>query len=285
MRNTFALFLILISFLAFNFPVKAEQNNNKTSRKQLPPLTGGIQENDFLKGSSQPGERPTGFIKDSLTGDPISNAEVSIPDKGLSTQSKQDGSFNLNLNGENGNFILSVKKDGYLPYALNVKKGSLDNPFNLHIEKQSGQLIVDSDIHHLGDNNYSLNSANAGAFRLPSEGPTFIKEFYLESLPPNGMILKIGSIIGLDTIASQQLGQSQISAYSTPLSIFVNSVKIAEISVNADNKTIPIHNGVLKPHSKNLLVFQTGVNQVVGIAGQMDYDDIEFIHILLEKTK
>lgn len=261
----------------------AEQLQTNPLQKKLPPLTGGVRENSYY--SSPVNKETTGYLKDSLTGKPLEGATVSVPDKGISTTSRADGGFHLDLKADSGNFILSVKKQGYLPFALSAKSSDLLQPFTLHLEQLQGEIVVDSNIHHLGDNNYSAYSANATSFQLPSEGPVYMKEFYVESLPPKGMFLKIGTIVGLDTMASRELGQSQISAFSSPLSIYVNSVKIAEIGVNADNKIIPIHSGILKPHSKNLLVFQTGVNQVTAMTGTLDYDDIEFMNIFLEIVK
>lgn len=273
--------LVIVSFL-FMGNSFAQTESNQTVPKKLAPLTGNVQENDYLKQNSLSGENPSGFVKDALSGLPISGANISLPDKNVSTISKADGSFKLNLQGQQGNFILSVKKEGYLPFALNAKADDFSRPFVLHIEKFHGQIVIDSNIHHLGDNNYSDLSANASAFKLPAEGPTFIKEFYLESLPPKGMVLKIGSIIGLDTMESRELGQSHIDTFSSPLSIYVNSVKVAEIAVNENNKAIPIYNMALKAHAKNLLVLQTGINQIYQYAGGIDYDDIEFMNIILE---
>ncbi|MGD9581861.1 MAG: carboxypeptidase regulatory-like domain-containing protein [Vampirovibrionia bacterium] len=263
--------------------VNAEEIQTKGFSKSLPPLTGGVQENSYYGTSTS--RDTTGYLKDSLTGEPIEGATVSVPDKGISTKSRADGGFKLDLPATQGNFILSVKKQGYLPFALNAKKDDFYNPFTLHLDQLQGQIVIDNNIHHLGDNNYSSRSANAASFQLPSEGPVFMKEFYVEDLPPKGMVLKIGTIVGLDTMASRELGQSTISAFSSPLSIFVNSIKIAEIAVNENNKEIPIYNGVLKPHSKNLLVFQTGVNQITAMSGTLDYDDFEFMNVFLELAK
>ena len=284
MRNIIILLIVIITSLMAVNNLYAQQNNSSAGKPQLPPLTGKVEESEYY-GRGNQGEPPTGFIKDSLTGKPLDGAVISVPDKNLSTLSKADGSFNLDIEGHGGSFILSVKKEGYVPFAIDAGKIDFNRPFTLHVEQLSGHLVIDNDLHHIGDNNFSAYSANASSFRLPAEGPTFIKEFYVEALPPKGMILTIGSIIGLDTIASKQMGQSQISTYSSPLSVFVNSVKIAEIALNADNKRVPIHNGVLKPHSKNLLVLQSGTNQVLALSGGIDYDDIEFMNVILETVK
>lgn len=243
-------------------------------------LSGSVRKDDFNKH----GQNPTGYVIDALSGKPVAGAVVSVPDKGISVMTGNDGSFRLDK-GLSGNAILSVKKDGYLPFSLNAKLDGLSAPFNLNIEQLQGQVVIDEDIHHLGDNNYSAISANAASFRLPSEGPTFIKPFYIENIPKNGLVLKIGSIIGLDTYAAFQHGQTQITTYSSPTSIFLNSVKIAELALNADNKIIPIPKQYLKPHTENLIVIQTGVNQAGLSTGLMDYDDIEFMNVIVEEVK
>lgn len=276
MKKISLLILLIICNLIIVNIVYAQDNNNNNNKK-LPPLFGNVEEQYQLQ------KAPTGYIKDAFTGDGIDGAKVSIPDKGISTTTNSDGSFNLNIEGQQGNFILSVKKDGYLPFALNAKIDDFSKPFELFVEQLQGQIVIDSEIHHLGDNNFSQYSANASSFKLPSEGATYLKEFYIESIPKKQMIIKIGSIIGLDTMASRQLGQSNIDTYSSPLGIFVNSIKIAEIAINADNKEIPIPTSVLKPHSNNLLVIQTGVNQALRYSNSIDYDDIEFLNLILEQ--
>jgi hypothetical protein len=282
MKKIIIICILILAGILHTETSLAQQNENNSDR-QLPPLFGNVKKELYEQGEHSNSESPTGFIKDHLSGQPIGGAEVSVPDKGITTTTKPDGSFKLDLKGYGGDFIVSVKKDGYLPFALNATIDDLSKPFTLFIEKHLGQIVIDSDLHHLGDNNFSNMSANATSFRLPAEGPIFIKEFYIESLPKKNMVLKIGSIIGLDTMASHELGQSNISTFSTPLSIYINSVKIAEIGVNGSNKVIPVPRTVLKPGTKNLIVLQTGINQVLKMQGVIDYDDIEFMNLILEE--
>jgi hypothetical protein len=277
--------IFLLSALSAGYTF-AQETLDTSPSKQLPPLFGNVQENEYNKNNVVTKGKPSGFIKDSLTGNPVAGAQVSIPDRGVSTFTKADGSFKLDTSMQKGNFILSVKKDGYLPFALNASTNDFSQPFTLHVEKAQGQLIIDNNIHHLGDNNFSELSANAGNFRLPAEGAYYTKEFYIESLPQKGMTLRIGSLMGLDTIAALQAGQSNLgSTYSSPLLVYVNSVKVAEIAMNGNNKVIPIPKTVLKPHTKNLLVLQTGVNQTLSPVDPIDYDDMEFMNIILEEGK
>lgn len=284
LKHTNLLFLVVFVFFLITSVSIAQEPQMAKPKYKLPPLQGNVQENTFHEGPSYNKGSSTGFIKDSLSGTPIPDAKIEVPDKGLSTFSRADGSFKLDIGKNEGSFIVSVKKDGYLPFALNLKKDDFSAPFTLFVERSQGQLVIDNNIHHLGDNNFSDLSANAGSFRLPAEGATFIKEFYIESFPKKGMSLIIGSTIGLDTLAAHDARQSMLQTYSSPLSIFVNSVKIAEIGLNSNNKIIPIPNKVLKPKSQNLLVLQTGVNQASNFSSQLDYDDIEFMNVILQEN-
>lgn len=126
---------IIFIFFAFTGVSNAQEPQYSKSKVKLPPLQGKIQENEFHKGPSYSNEDSTGFVKDALTGKPLAGAKIEIPDKGLSTTSRADGSFKLDVDNTKGDFILSVKKDGYLPFALSLKKDAFSNPFTLFVEK------------------------------------------------------------------------------------------------------------------------------------------------------
>ncbi|MCK7484409.1 MAG: carboxypeptidase-like regulatory domain-containing protein [Bacillus subtilis] len=55
-------------------------------------LTGSVKEEMFIQLDK------TGSVVDSVTGNPIAGANISIPSKGISVQSNQSGQFNLHTN-------------------------------------------------------------------------------------------------------------------------------------------------------------------------------------------
>jgi len=94
-------------------------------------------------------------------------------------------------------------------------------------------------------------------------------------------VLKIGSIIGLDTEMARKLGQGTLQdAFSSPTSIYVNSQKIGELQINGDGQKVPIPAQLLIPKAFNQITIKTGQNMFVST--RTDYDDMEFMNLILE---
>lgn len=238
-------------------------------------LTGGVEVEDYLK------QNKLNAIYDNETGKAVTNAKVSVPLKGYNTRTDSNGYFKLDAD-LNGPTILSVDADGYKPYSLTIDKQSTRKPLMLGIDKQSElAIVIDSNIHHLGDDNYSANSANSGDFRASASGPKFIKSFSLGGLKAGKRpYLKVGSVIGLDTQTAHRISQSRTSSYSSPLKVYINSKKIGEIRINGDNQAISIPISSLNIGGSNTVAIETGRN--VQKTDFIDYDDMEFMNILLE---
>ena len=135
---------------------------------------------------------------------------------------------------------------------------------------------------HIGDNSFSPRSANAQDFSLSSSGPFYSKDFKLKLINAGQeLFLIIGSIIGIDTVHAQRLGQSKVlTAHSSAPEIFFNGNKIAEIKINGDNQKIKIPFGLIKQNEQNNLTIKTGRNLYK--TSDIDFDDIEFTNILFE---
>ncbi|MDD3013336.1 MAG: carboxypeptidase-like regulatory domain-containing protein [Candidatus Gastranaerophilales bacterium] len=237
------------------------------------PLAGSVEEKDYLMNKGK-----TGSVVDLSTGKPVSNAQIGIPSKDIYTNSDSNGRFSLNASFD-GPAILSVKADGYKPFSLTVSSEQFDKPFTLGITKSSGkEIVIDTNLHHLGDDNFSDESANAGNFRLKSNGPAFSKKFFAGNAP-QGYILKIGSIIGIDTALAGRLGQSRTTSYSSPTKVYINSKKVGELRINGDNQQIILSSGYIIPNGKNKIVIETGRNL---FARNIDFDDMEFMNLSLE---
>jgi len=239
------------------------------------PLSGSVEEEKYIQ------QGQTSSVLDSITGEPVPNAIVSIPSKGIFTKTDKYGRFGLNTN-LSGPDILSVNASGYKPFSVTINENSLKKPFVIIISKETGkELVIDSSLHHLGDNNFSEDSANANEFRLKSSGPFFVKDFFVNGkYSGKSASLKIGSVIGVDTHLAKRLNQNKIiTSVSSPVQIFINSQKIGEIRINGDNQTIIFPSNILKFNSQNQIIVQTGKNLSTSY---VDFDDMEFMNLILE---
>ena len=108
-----------------------------------------------------------------------------MPAQNFDTVTDQTGGFNIPASMIPP-YIMSVKKDGYKPFSMTVTEKALAAPLLLQIEKSDAKtVVVDAQMCHLGDDDYSDNSANAGDFRIRSSGPIFRKNFAIATLLAN----------------------------------------------------------------------------------------------------
>lgn len=220
-------------------------------------------------------------IYDAQTNVPIEGVIIKIPSRNFQTRTQKDGTFKLQTN-INSPTIMSIEKSGYKPFSMTLKESN-NKPIQVGIEKTTPQdIIVDTDIIHIGDNSFSPNSANAGEFSLQSSGPFYSKDFMIKQLKKDEeLFLVIGSIIGIDTIEAQRMGQSHVlTAYASPPEIFFNGNKISEIKINGDNQKIKIPLNLIKTNMANNLTIKAGKNLYKTTS--IDFDDIEFANILFE---
>ena len=216
-------------------------------------------------------------LYDSSTNTPIGNAKVTLPKYNYSTYTDANGNFDL------GNIkdttIMSVQKDGYRPFSLTVNNDTIaSKPLVVGIEKSDlSDIVLESGMIHLGDDNYSNASANAGYFRLPSAGPTFTKNFVLKSASGNNYLV-IGSIVGIDTLMARTMGQNSIvNSYASAPEVYFNGQKISEIQLNGDNQKIKLPNNLIRPNNQNQVTIRTGRNLMQ--TAYVDYDDIEIANV------
>ncbi len=237
-------------------------------------INGGVEKQDFKPGTNQ--------VIDSSTGAGISNAQIHLPTKNYSTQTDEDGKFDLGTQ-INAPTIMSVNKEGYRPYSLTIDSDSTIKPLRIGIEKSTPQdVIVETNLVHLGDDSFSANSANAGDFSGKSVGPFYSKNFLIKEIKPGeDAYLILGSIIGIDTLTARQLGQSKVaSAYAAPPEVYCNGNKLADIKINGDSQEIKIPRSIIKPGTHNDITIKAGKNLFQ--TAYIDYDDIEFTNIRIE---
>lgn len=221
-------------------------------------------------------------VIDAISNEPIPNALVKIPQLGISTKTDINGKFVLKEK-INSKTILSVEKSGYKPFSMTLAKLNSNSKMTLAIEKSTFKNIkIETEMFHLGDNNYSDNSANANSFKVHSIGPFYSKQFKISNCSKTETpYLVIGSIIGIDTKMAKTLGQNKISsAYSSPPEIYFNGVKVAEIQINGDNQKIPLPKNLINYNNLNDIVIKTGKNLLQ--TSYIDYDDIEFMNLSIE---
>jgi hypothetical protein len=259
----------------------------------------------------------SGVVIDKATGKPLAGVKVSLPDEGITVLTDDQGRFQLPRSATGK--ILTAKASQYAPAAVANQQG---NGFALQLEKLSPRLqVIDDELHHLGDGKFGAGSANATDFRLRNQGYRYARNFALTKLPSGDMILRIGSLIGLDTSQSVQAGQSNLQQYlgtqQDGLKIFLNGRLINQLYLNGDNIAIPLPRWLLRVGSNQLAIethyfkgFSTGGFPISGNGGisigdgglfdilrifgdqslygrnsaqtTVDYDDIEFAHLVLE---
>ena len=218
-------------------------------------------------------------IIDSETNFPIPDVKVELPKQNYTTYTDEQGAFELNADIEN-NTIMSVEKDGYKPYSLTLNKESAAHPLIIGIEKtNANHMQISNDLIHLGDDNYSETSANAGDFKTDSIGASITKQFRMAAdVLKRTNYLVIGSIVGIDTLLARSMGQNRItSAYSTPPEIYFNGQKIAEIQLNGDGQRIKIPKNLIRAGQINEVTIRTGRN--LAQRAYTDYDDIELMNL------
>ncbi len=219
-------------------------------------------------------------IVDSKTQKALSNAKITIPEIHYTTYSDKNGAFQLNADISNQT-VLFVEKEGYKVFSLTVDNNVLKNPLKLGIEQTSPfDMQITDGVVHLGDNMFSDNSANSGDFRINANGHFMSKTFKRPSAGAGqDVVIRIGTIIGLDTKKAKQLGQNRIAkVYSSPVEVFVNGHKVGILEVNGDNHSILVNKAILK--DTNELVIKTGRNLFQ--TEYVDYDDIELANIRIE---
>lgn len=233
-------------------------------------------------GVSKTGMGNSSRIVDNATNLPVAGAKVSLPKQNYSTVSDSNGAFKLNANIR-GTTIMSVEKEGYRPFSLTIDENTASKPIIVGIEKSNVQdVIISSEMFHLGDDNFSANSANSGEFKGKSIGPFFNKSFMIaaNALSKRNYLV-IGSIIGIDTLMAKKMKQNAIvNSFSSPPEVYLNGSKIAEIQLNGDGQRIKIPNNLLRPGQMNEVTIKTGRN--LKQTAYIDYDDIEFMNITIQ---
>ena len=236
----------------------------------------------FQGGVSAEGRGNSSRIIDKKTGQGVGGARVTLPKQRYSTETDSQGFFELNTQID-GTTIMSVQKENYKPFSVTINEGSLSTPMIVSIEKSNSQgMYLDSNMYHLGDNNFSELSANAGEFRMESIGPFYTKKFTLKNIKYNQPIfLVIGSIIGIDTNLARSIGQNRITnAFASAPEVYFNGNKISEIQINGDGQKIKIPPALIRKNMVNEVTIKTGRNLMQ--TAYIDYDDIEFMNLSLE---
>lgn len=231
---------------------------------------------------SEQGSGTSSRIVDRNTGIGVSGARVTLPKQRYSTQTNSDGYFELNTHID-GTTIMSVQKENYKPFSVTVNEQTLSAPIVIGIEKTNADgMVLDSNMYHLGDNNFSDLSANAGEFRMESIGPFYTKRFLLKNVKFNKPVfLVIGSIIGIDTNLARSIGQNRITnAFASAPEVYFNGNKISEVQINGDGQKIKIPPILIRKNQVNEVTIKTGRNLMQ--TAYVDYDDIEFMNLFFE---
>lgn len=221
-------------------------------------------------------------IVDTETNQPVQNAKITIPKEQYKTYTDANGGFKLGTAIE-GKTIMSVEKEGYRPFSLTIDDKVAAKPIIVGIQRSNLEDIkLETQMVHLGDDNYSKNSANSGEFKIPAAGPFYSKTFQLAAanLAKNNFLI-IGSIIGIDSAMARSMGQNNVkNSFASPPEVFFNGNKIAEIQLNGDGQRIKLPNNLIKADQQNEITIKTGRNLMQ--AAYIDYDDIELMNLSVQ---
>lgn len=221
-------------------------------------------------------------VVDAKTNAPVANAKVSLPKQNYSTTTDKEGNFKLDAIFI-GDTVMSVEKDGYRPFSLTINEQIAAKPMVLGIQKSDAKdVVIESAMLHLGDDNFSAGSANSSQFRLKSIGPFYTKAFKMSASTLNlNNFLVIGSIIGIDTAMARAMKQNSVrNSFASPPEVYFNGTKIAEIQLNGDNQKIKLPNNLIRADSVNEITIQTGKNMTQ--RAYVDYDDIEIMNLSIQ---
>lgn len=236
----------------------------------------------FSGGVEKLGINGTNRVVDSETKAPITGADIIMPQQNYRTRTDGQGRFNLGAK-VSGQTVMSVEKEGYRPFSMTINEKIAAHPIILGIEKSTPHdITIDTNMFHLGDNNFSDLSANSKEFQVKAIGPYYSKNFKIPTVSPNSKTnLVVGTIIGVDTMMAKSMGQNKItSAFASPPEVYFNGNKIAEIQVNGDGQKIKIPNNLIRPNQSNEVTIKTGRNLMQ--TAYVDYDDIEFMNLSIE---
>ena len=217
-------------------------------------------------------------IIDTNTNKPVPFAKITFPKENITTYTDENGVFNLDAT-INDTSIMAVEKEGYRPFSVTVTEKIAAHPMQLSIEKSDVQdIIISSEMFHLGDDSFSVHSANSGEFKGKSIGPFFSKMFEMSpDIVSKKNYLIIGSIIGIDTLMARSMKQNTISnSFASAPEVYFNGKKIAEIKLNGDNQRIKLPNNLIRT-GMNEITIHTGRNMQQ--TAYIDYDDIEFMNL------
>ena len=238
----------------------------------------------FQGGVAEQGHAFSSRIVDKSTGVGVGGANINLPKQNYSTRTDKDGYFELDTQ-INGTSIMSVQKPNYKPFSMTIDQKTLSAPIVVGIEKSNANdLSLDANMYHLGDDSYSDLSANAGEFRMQAIGPFYTKRFTLKNLNiAKPIYLVIGSIIGIDTAMARSMGQNRIpNAFASPPEVYFNGNKVAEIQLNGDGQKIKLPTSLIRKNQVNEITIKTGRNLMQ--TAYIDYDDIEFMNLIIENN-
>ena len=269
MMKNFSMKRLFLCFITLIFAISLTQ---QVANSEM--LTGGINTNEV--------KRNFCTVIDKSTRKPVPNAKVTVPSNGFSAYTDVNGHFELKTIITKPT-ILSVEKQNYKPFSMTINRSGFS--FVIEIEASSPfDISLETQMCHLGDDNYSEASASASRFRGRSIGSVFSKTFFIGKPANNGdQYLVFGSIIGIDTALARGMGQNHITtSFASPPSVYLNGQKIAEIQINGDNQKIRLPKQLIKYNQNNTITIKAGRNLMQ--RAYVDYDDFEFMNLSIQSV-
>lgn len=205
----------------------------------------------------------TGRVVDAQTGQPIAGARVEIPEDGTEFTTGTDGLFKLGRRISDPR-IFVVRAQAYAPFS--ATGWGKDKPLEFRLERSSpGMIVLDDRVRRLGDNE---SDAPGHDFKLQAEGLMQVYDFTLpanQSSIPDSYILRINSLLGIDSPESSDTNQSPYALLRKlgdkhqywGVLVLCNNQLIGHIVYNLDRIDLSIPPGLLKPGDNKIVITST----------------------------
>lgn len=240
-------------------------------------------------------------------GQPLRGATIFIPQWGYRAQTDQQGQIGIpndviQAHSQPHQFrqtiIGNIQQEGYVPESfliqptllLNAQRGQIiefSAPRRLTIQHQ--RLLLDNQLHHLGDDDFSQRSSGASQFKSRSEGPVYTRHFTYHPTLDQKTVLHIGSLTGLDTLEAHAAlrkfkpnnqTQTEVNTYGSPAQVWLNGILIGRLTLNGQDIVLPLPQVALNQNGQQTLQIKAGHNQF-----KTDIDDMEWMTLWIESIE
>lgn len=240
-------------------------------------------------GVAQTVSGPLVMVVDAESNSPLGGASVQLPELGWQQSVSSLGRVILPSQVEGRRFLIGVVCANREPRSLHIP-ATTRFPLTITLRRPEKSWQISNTYYRLGDGAYSMLSAGAsqlssGRWQLANTMPEHALSTPLPA-PVQAAVragrpfwLTLGAVVGLDTPASQQAGQSQAPVAASPLLVEVNRQIVKAVSLNGDQVRVDLPPGLLANSPLLNIHLKAGYHLKHGEV--VDYDDAGVLHLVL----